>query len=238
MSKKPVLVCLHGWGGSKESFTELRKALKGTNITILTPDLPGFGKEKEPKKAWKNNDYADWVENYIHKNTKGPIFLLGHSHGGRIAMKLAMRGDVKVSHLFLCASAGIRHTRHIRRIIGLTLAKSGNFALSLPGLSKLKPLSKTMMYKLIRVHDYEKASEVMRQTLINVTQEDFRDYLHKIRVPTDIFWGEEDHMTPYKDAITIHRGIRHSALHSFEGVRHNVHRVCAKDIAADIKSHL
>lgn len=235
---KPVLVCLHGWGGSKESFNELRKALKGTDIEILTPDLPGFGKAKEPKKPWKNNDYADWAEDWIHKHTDGPIFLLGHSHGGRIAMKLCIRGDTKVKHLFLCASAGIRHSRHIRRIIGLTIAKPGNVLLSFPLLRKLKPVGKKFLYKLVRVHDYEKASPIMQETLRNVTREDFRHYLQKIRVPTDIFWGEEDHMTPYKDATIIHRGIKKSTLHSFSGVRHAIHKERAKDIAAEIKSLL
>ncbi len=235
---KPVLVCLHGWGGSKESFKELRAALKGAKLEILTPDLPGFGKEKEPKKPWKNNDYADWAEAWIKKNTKGPIYLLGHSHGGRIAMKLIHRSDIKVKHLFLCASAGIRRPRHFRRIVGLTLAKTGNVALSLPGLKRFKAVGKKMMYKLVRVHDYEKASPIMRQTLINVTQEDFRPLLPKIRVPTDIFWGEDDQMTPYKDALIFHRGIKNSNLHSFSGVRHAVHRECARDIAAEIKSQL
>ena len=62
---RPVLVCLHGWGGSKESFTELRAVLKGEPIEILTPDLPGFGKEPEPKKPWTTDDYANWVEEWI-----------------------------------------------------------------------------------------------------------------------------------------------------------------------------
>src|SRR3989344_3049617 len=56
----PVLLCLHGWGGSKESFSELREALKNTDIEILTPDLPGFGSEPEPDRPWTVDDYAEW----------------------------------------------------------------------------------------------------------------------------------------------------------------------------------
>ncbi len=55
---KHVLVCLHGWGGSKESFTELREALKDSGVEILTPDLPGFGSEPEPDHPRTTNDYA------------------------------------------------------------------------------------------------------------------------------------------------------------------------------------
>lgn len=239
---KKVLVCLHGWGGSKESFTALRSALKGSGITMLTPDLPGFGKEPEPKKPWSVDDYADWVEKWIQKqmpNSKKqiPIFLLGHSHGGRIAIKLATRkkSKFKIGHLFLCASAGIRHSRHFKRIIGLTMAKTGGLFLKIPGLSLLQPLGKKLLYKLVRVHDYEQASPVMRETLIKVTREDLRPLLRKIQTPTDLFWGKQDRMTPFKDGLIMERSIQDASLHAFDGVRHGVHREKAKQIAKVIK---
>ena len=54
-SMKPVLLCLHGWGGSGGSFAELRAALHGTELEILTPDLPGFGAE-----------HMRWARRYRH----------------------------------------------------------------------------------------------------------------------------------------------------------------------------
>src|SRR5688500_18222269 len=104
-----VLLCLHGWGGDKDSFTELREALAGTGIEILTPDLPGFGNEPEPKEAWAVDDYADWVLGWLEKQrcaTGASLHVLGHSHGGRIAIKLAVRGSLPIEHLYLCAAAG------------------------------------------------------------------------------------------------------------------------------------
>ncbi len=231
---KTVLLCLHGWGGTKDSFADLRAALKGSGIEILTPDLPGFGDQPEPADAWTTDDYADWVERYIRTHIKGPFWLLGHSHGGRIALKLVNRGSLPIEHLFLCASAGIRRPRHIKRAIGLTLAKSGKFLLSLPGARALQPIGKKLLYRLVRVHDYEKASPVMRQTLINVTNEDLRPLLPHIGVPTDIFWGTEDGMTPVADAHVMHEGIKASKLHLYKGVRHGVHRDRAREIGGVI----
>lgn len=237
---KPVLLCLHGWGGSKESFTELRAALHGTDIEILTPDLPGFGAEPEPKTPWTVENYAEWVETFLKGHgtwDKGQheIHLLGHSHGGRIAMKLALRGNVKIAHLYLCASAGIRHGRHFKRIIGLTIAKSGKFFMKMPGLKHLAPLGQRLLYRLVRVHDYEKASPVMRQTMILVTREDFRPHLSSITIPTDIFWGTDDRMTPVGDAYVMHEKIAGSHLHIYKGIRHNVHREKAKEIGGLIQ---
>lgn len=231
-----VLLCLHGWGGSKESFTELREALNNPeHLTILTPDLPGFGNEAEPDRAWTVDDYAHWVEGYLKsQQANQPIsqlLLLGHSHGGRIAIKLATRGSLQIDQLILCAAAGIRHPRHFKRIIGLTLAKAGKFFLSIPGLKQLQPIGKKLLYKLVRVHDYEKASSVMRQTLIEVSQEDLRPLLSEITQPTHIFWGENDGMTPIGDAHVMHAEIEGSTLQTFPNVRHRVHRDCATDIA-------
>jgi pimeloyl-ACP methyl ester carboxylesterase len=235
-TKTVTLLCLHGWGGSKESFTELRNALKDSPITILTPDLPGFGAEPEPSRPWTNDDYADWVLDWFKANSPIPapqsLFLLGHSHGGRIAIKLTAGNRLPVDHLFLCASAGIRRPRHINRIIGLTLAKSGKGFLSIPGMRSLQPLGKKLLYKLVRVHDYEKASPIMRDTLINVTEEDLRPLLSCIEVPTDLFWGTEDRMTPIADGRLITRKIVGSVLHEYPGVRHGVHRDKAAEIAS------
>ncbi len=240
---KNILVCLHGWGGSSESFTELREALQKDDIEILTPDLPGFGKEPEPDRPWTNEDYADWVERWIEsriRNQESGVFLLGHSHGGRIAIKLAHRQtrNLAVTHLFLCASAGIKHPRHVKRVIGLTLAKSGKFFLSVPGLSSLAPIGRKMLYRLVRVHDYEQASPVMRETLINVTREDLRPLLPKITILTDLFWGTADHMTPYSDALIMRKEIPHAILHTYKDIRHRVHRDKAKEIATVIRDRM
>lgn len=233
-----TLVCLHGWGGTKESFTELRSSLEGSGITLLTPDLPGFGSEPEPKKPWNTDDYADWVESYIKKHVHGPFHLLGHSHGGRISLKLAARKTLPIEHVYLCAAAGIRHPRHVKRIIGLTLAKSGKALLTVPVLKNLQPIGKKLLYKLVRVHDYEQASPVMRQTLINVSAEDLRPILSRIDIATDIFWGRDDGMTPFGDALVMNKGIEQSVLHSYDGIRHRVHRDKASEIAAVIKSRM
>lgn len=249
----PILLCLHGWGGSKESFTELRAALDGEDLLILTPDLPGFGSEPEPDRPWSVDDYADWVEAWFQNqlatwNLKpGTIFLLGHSHGGRIAIKLVTRPssinrinqstNQPINHLYLCASAGIRHGS-LKKLIGKLLAAIGRAVFSIPGINRLEPLARRILYKLLREHDYERASPIMRRTLAKVTAEDLTPLLASITIPTDIFWGEDDTYTPLRDGRLMHERIRGSVLHTFEGVRHRVHRDRAQEISAVIRSHL
>jgi pimeloyl-ACP methyl ester carboxylesterase len=237
---RPILLCLHGWGGSKESFTELREELKRVDIDLFIPDLPGFGEEAEPKEPWTIDDYAAWVEKYIISQTAHPrpISIVGHSHGGRVALKIAARGKVPLQHLYLCAAAGIRHPWHIKRFIGYGLAKTGKIVLSIPGAKLLQPLAKKALYKLMRVHDYERASPVMQRTMIYVTKEDLRDVLPQVKVPTDLFWGADDTMTPIEDAFVMREKIKASNLHVYQGVKHSVHRAKAADIAGIIKERM
>ncbi len=258
-----ALFCLHGWGGSKESWNELREALAHTsNITLFTPDLPGFGEEPEPQKPWTVDHYAGWCQAWIRttleqEKTNGTTYdqvaLIGHSHGGRIALKLAwmqsltpnpspkVRGEqqtLNYSHLFLCAAAGIRRSRHIKRTIGFLLAKTGKWILSLPGGTYLTPITKKLLYKLMRVHDYERASDVMQKTMINVTQEDLTPLLEEITLPTDLFWGDDDTMTPIEDGILMQEKIPHAVLHRYADCRHAVHREKAQEISATIEQRM
>lgn len=241
----PVLLCLHGWGGSKESFAELKAALDGEDLLILTPDLPGFGAEPEPPRPWSVDDYANWAEAWLQKTLRptpyalSPLLLLGHSHGGRIALKLATRqsSNYKLEHLYLCAAAGVRRPS-LKRTIGLIFAKIGKIIFALPGLSRLEPFARKLFYKLLREHDYERASPVMRQTLSKIVEEDLTPLLPLITVPTDLFWGEDDTSTPVADGRRMHEAIRGSVLHTFEGTRHRVHRDRALEIASVIRDHL
>ena len=230
-----TLLCLHGWGGTGDSFAELREALKDAAIEVHSPDLPGFGNEPDPDKPWSADDYADWVESYIAKNIDGEFILLGHSHGGRIAIKLATRNKLPISQLYLCAAAGIRHAKPFRRTLGLILAKVGRVIFSIPGLNKLEPAAKKSLYKLFRAHDYERASDVMRKTFELVDKEDLRPLLSKITVPTNIFWGEGDSMTLVSDGKLMNKLIPQSTLHTFPNVRHRVHRDSANEIAEVLK---
>ncbi len=234
---RPTLLCLHGWGGSAESFAALRAELAGQNLEILTPDLPGFGAQSEPPRPWTVDDYCAWVVDWLgaHRTSHGPLFLLGHSHGGRISIKLTSSGALKPERLFLCAPAiNRRHRYRLRRVIGLALAKTGRALMSLPGISTLAPAGRRLLYKLMRVHDYERATPLMQKTLVLVTREDLSPLLSAINVETDLFWGNDDHQTPVSDGVFMCHVMPHARLHRYAHVRHGVHRDKAKEIAAVI----
>jgi len=98
------LLLLHGWGPSKETFDGLIKAI-GTHREIYAIDFPGFGDSDEPNTPWRLDDYTDMVIAFIDAMSLKTPIVIGHSFGGRVAIKLANR--IKLEKLVLTSSAGI-----------------------------------------------------------------------------------------------------------------------------------
>lgn len=238
------LLCLHGWGASHESFDELREALKDDPVRVIVPDLPGFGDGDEPTRAWSVDDYVDFISELIEnaefkmQNAELGVMLLGHSFGGRVAIKLTARGHLRISHLYLCAAAGLRQKRYWKREVGHAVSKIGKSILKIPGLNLMEGVARKILYKILRAHDYEWASPMMRETMIKVINEDLEPFLEKIEVPTNLFWGEDDRMTPISDGLLMNKKIVHSELHTFKNVRHRVHRDRAEEIAEVVRESM
>ncbi|MBI1934618.1 alpha/beta fold hydrolase [Candidatus Peregrinibacteria bacterium] len=163
-----------------------------------------------------------------------PLHLLGHSLGGQIAVKLALRGNLHIRHLFLCAPAAIRPRFSVKRVTGYAIAKVGKALFTLPGLHLLQPTFRTILYKLMGVHDYERASSVMQRTMIRVTHEDLTAELPRLSLPVDLFWGTGDRLTPLWKGKRMHTLIAGSSLHTYPSTRHSVHRDRAGEIAVII----
>ena len=233
-----ALLCLHGWGGSHESFTELREAMCSDHVRIIAPDLPGFGESDDPSESWSVDDYANFVEELVKELNLSNVLLLGHSFGGRISIKLASRKCEWIDHLYLCASAGIKNREYVKKKIGAFLACIGNAIFSLPLLKSAKAYARKVLYKLLRVHDYERTSGVMRITMMRVIEESLESLLEAVSVATDIFWGTKDRITSLRDGKIMNKKIVQSNLHIFSGVKHKVHRDRAAEISDVIRREL
>ena len=99
------IVLLHGWGQNIEMMRPIGDNFQNRfRITIL--DFPGSGESEEPKEAWTIDDYELMLEEFLKKvNVKKPI-VIGHSFGGRVAIRYSARNPI--SKLVLFGSPCIR----------------------------------------------------------------------------------------------------------------------------------
>ena len=63
------------------------EVLAGFDAVAL--DLPGYGVAPEPPGPWSTAEYAEWVAPVLHELGGGPVVVLGHSFGARVAVHLA-----------------------------------------------------------------------------------------------------------------------------------------------------
>ena len=200
------LVLMHGWGVDLSTFNNLVERLKAY-YTILTFDFLGFGDSSMPTSPLTLKDYVDVTRALIKELKISNPIILGHSFGGRVAIKYANLYDVKL--LILFDSAGIKH---------FSIAKS--FKIYRYKLLKrlYKITSKPRLEKLVNSSgssDYQKCTPIMKKTMSNVIKVDLKKDIKKIKCNTLILWGYYDKATPYQDALYMNKYIKGSRLITF-----------------------
>lgn len=215
----PLLI-LHGWGSNTERWAEVVDMISKKGFKVIIPDLPGFGKSDSLQEAWTSNKYVAWAEEFVKKMNFGDFYLLGHSFGGALACKIAIKYPQNVKKLFLVSSAAVRRKTNKKatyRIVS-KLAKLFSF---LPGYK----LFRKAMYKfVIRNSDYPFVEGNLKQTFLNVINEDLSEFTGFINVPTIIIWGDKDTSTPVQDAYFLNKKIKNSKLIIIPGADHMLNR--------------
>src|SRR3989338_3932605 len=82
---KTILI-LHGWGSNSSQWEGVQDSLVELGFRVIVPDLPGFGRTKEPSSPWNIKDYTVFIRNFITALNLYTHALVGHSFGGRIAI--------------------------------------------------------------------------------------------------------------------------------------------------------
>lgn len=209
-----VLLLLHGWGDSLNTFNSLMPFLSGYRVIRL--DLPGFGQTDNPPKPWSVDDYVSFVNSFLSKLNISVDVLLGHSFGGRIAIKGVALGELKCDKLVLVNSAGI--------------AKGNSLVGILSKPFKWLPRGiKSMIYRALK-SDYANREE-LKGTFANIVSEDLKEYAKMINTPTLIIWGSGDKSTPLADGKIFNELIVNSKLEVIDG-GHFIHQEKPKEVAS------
>ncbi len=107
---QPLVVLLHGFGGSAFSWSATLDALERWQFDVIAPDLPPFGFSE------RSGGGADWSELVLalarQTAPDRKIVLVGHSMGAGVAAATAARSDGRVSQLvFVGGGPGQRRQR-------------------------------------------------------------------------------------------------------------------------------
>jgi pimeloyl-ACP methyl ester carboxylesterase len=198
-SPPATVVTLHGWRRASSDFDAVL-----TGLDAAAPDLPGFGAAAPPPVAWGASDYAASVLPVCEED--GPVVLVGHSFGGKVAVVLAASHPERVRGLVLT---------------GVPLMRPASAPVPQPSWSyraaramhRLHLLSDERMEARRRRSgsaDYQAATGVMRDVLVRSLAETddgtYRRALGGVGCPVEFVWGEHDTAAPLEiaeDAMTL-----------------------------------
>lgn len=182
-STPPAVVALHGWMRSGADFTTIL-----TGLDAVAVHFPGFGRVDPPPTAWGTPEYADDIVAVLEET--GPAVLVGHSFGGRVAVRVAARRPDLVRGLVLSGVPLLRLRPAPAPPLGYRIVR---------GLARRGLIPQSVLEKQREKRgsaDYRAVSGVMRDVFVTVVNEDYRDDLAAITAPARFVWGALDDQAP------------------------------------------
>ena len=219
----PPLVLVHGLGGAASNWTELAPRLAGRH-RLLVPDLPGHGGSSALPAVSGLEPYADRVALVAEREGLLPAPFVGHSLGGTVVLRLALRRPRDVRAIVLAGSAGLSIGNVWgRELLTLfTTIRPGRLAARMRGLVARSPLLRRVVFGVVSVADpvaltNEAVEGFLAAQLLHtdvdsawraLRVDDPRQELEQIGVPVLVLWGSEDMQLPLDDAFEYTRRLR------------------------------
>lgn len=209
--KGPRLLYLHGLEASGDLLPFLGELAE--SFEIFAPEHPGFGASADP--SWLSNihDLAYFYLDLLDDMGGAPFHVVGASIGGWAALEMAVRNSTRIASLSLCAPAGIYAQGLSRGDIFLwsTEERIRNFYFDqataekvLEGMDPLRDFDET----------YKNALTLARIAWEPRLFDPFlKKWLHRITVPTQIIWGEDDKVLPAGYASEFAKLIPQATVH-------------------------
>jgi pimeloyl-ACP methyl ester carboxylesterase len=217
------LVLVHGLGGAASNWTELAPLLL-PGRRLLVPDLPGHGGSTALPGVSGLEPFADRVAEVAEREGMLPAPVVGHSLGGMIVLRMALRRPDAVQALVLAGAAGLSignvWGRNLLSIF--TAVRPGRIAARYRSLVSRSWLLRRLVFGFVSVADpvalTDRAVEgFLAGQLLHtdvdsawhaLRHDDPRQELELVRSPVLVLWGAEDVQLPLDDAFEYTRRLR------------------------------
>ena len=220
---RPPLILIHGLGGCAANWVDVAPLLSERR-RLLVPELPGHGRSSALAAVPNLAVFADRIALVAEREGMLPAAVAGHSLGGVVGVRLALRRPDDVTALALVAAAGIssttRRAKYGLRILGII----GPRRLVAPWADRVadSALLRYLVFGRWGASDPLIMSRAAADGFLDGTRlttdspsaaralvvDDVRQELGEIRCPTLVLWGARDNQLPLADAFDYARRLR------------------------------
>ncbi|MBN4927656.1 lysophospholipase [Hoyosella rhizosphaerae] len=226
------MVIAHGIGEHAGRYAHVAEELTQHGIAVYAPDHRGHGKSGGPRmalKAWDDltTDLDSVVDIARAQVPDVPVFLLGHSMGGAIALSYALDKGSHLKALVLSAPA-VKLATGTPKIV-VTVGKIlGRFLPWIP-VEKVNASAVSRDPEVVRkyeadpmVHHGMIPAGIARHLVL--TMESFPSRLPSLKVPTLVLHGNADQLTDVDGSRMIPDLVTETecTLHVYEGLYHEL----------------
>jgi pimeloyl-ACP methyl ester carboxylesterase len=191
---------------------------------VLVPDLPGHGRSSPLPAAPTPTPFADLVVALVERERLLPATFVGHSLGGLVALRLALRHPDAVIALLLAAAAGISSGTRARQaaLTAVLFARPARAVAPFRGLIARVPWLRYPVFGYFQAADPPALSPEAVEGFLQppelqadvidagraLVADDPRVDLDTVRCPCLVLSGARDHMVPVGDALEYARRLQ------------------------------
>jgi pimeloyl-ACP methyl ester carboxylesterase len=213
-SDGPVLVLLHGAGGSRLNWPPELRRFGGA--TVYTLDLRGHGRSQGQGRDTVTG-YAEDVLAFLDAVGVKRTVIAGHSLGGAIALTMALDSPKRVAGLVLIATGA-----RLRVAPAILEQIPADFEAALDIITRYawSPEAPSELVDLGRGRFREAGPDVLLGDLTACDRFDAMERLGEIDMPTLVIAGSADRLAPVKYARHLAEHISGAQLAIVEGAGH------------------
>ncbi|MQA09846.1 MAG: alpha/beta fold hydrolase [Pseudonocardiaceae bacterium] len=210
------LVFLHG-AGTVTGFDALLP-LAG-RYRLIVPLHPGFGASADDPSVDSVHDYRRHYLDLLDRLEIQRSVLIGHSMGGYLAASLAIDNSERISRLVLASPIGLKVPEHPTvDLFTIPPAELGGYLTQKPSIfDGFIPDPPTPEFLADQYRELTSAARLLWESPYDRKLD---KWLHRVRMPTLLLWGEADQLIPIGQCAQWANRLPNAEQHILPGVGH------------------
>jgi len=242
-TNKPVVVLIHGFGGSSWDYEQFARQL-ARDYYVISMDQLGYGlSEKSTKFDYQRRSQAKIINDVLIAMDIEPFAIAGHSMGGDVVLQFVDEYPNRVEKLILFAAAGLRQAGGTQGslpgwLIDLTVRNYWLQRTIFEGAYAVESFRTAEVFDPMFYQNAQIPTDVFLKFGQATDRGSMANRLSTIGVDTLIVWGELDTFVSVESAYGFNASIANSTLVVYPGIGHMPFQEALVESLRDVRAFL